>query len=123
MAKTPSSRKAKGRKLQNEIREVLLENFPELHPDEIKCAIMGENGVDLHISPRARTQINYSIEAKNTEKLNIWSAIKQAEENVVDGTQPMVVFRRNYSKTYAVVEFSHLVELLAKLSGALTSKE
>jgi hypothetical protein len=31
----PSSAKAKGRRLQNQIRELILENFPQLHPDDV----------------------------------------------------------------------------------------
>ena len=45
------SRKAKGRVLQNKVREVLLENFKDLEPDDIKTAVMGESGEDIHMSP------------------------------------------------------------------------
>ena len=44
------SRKAKGRVLQNKVREILLENFKELEPDDIKTAVMGESGEDIHMS-------------------------------------------------------------------------
>lgn len=55
----------------------------------------------------------FSIFIIEKQKFNTWQAIKQAEENSVDENRiPMVVFRRNNSKTYCVVEFERLMELL-----------
>ena len=71
-----ASRKAKGRRLQNKIRDLLIEHFSdELEDDDIRCAIMGESGEDLKLSPAARKLIPYSIECKNQEKLNIWDSL------------------------------------------------
>ena len=81
MANTPSSRKAKGRRLQNKVSELLLERHDDLEPDDIRGAIMGESGEDIKMSPLARRKIPLSIECKNQEKLNIWSALTQANEN------------------------------------------
>ena len=107
------SGKAKGRRLQNEVRALLEESFPELEDGDIRTAIMGSNGEDIILSPAARKLIPYSIECKNQEALNIWSALKQAEENS-DVWAPMVIFKRNRSKTYAVLEIDKLLELLKK---------
>lgn len=107
------SAKAKGRRLQNEVRDLLLESFQDLEADDIRTAIMGETGEDIKLSPAARKKIPYSIECKNQESLNIWSALKQAEENS-DVWAPMVIFKRNRSKTYAVLEIDKLLELLKK---------
>ena len=107
-----ASRKAKGRRLQNKIRDLLIEHFSEvLEDDDIRCAIMGESGEDLKLSPAARKLIPYSIECKNQEKLNIWGALEQAEENSGKHS-PLVIFKRNRSKTYAILEFDKLLELL-----------
>ena len=105
------SAKAKGRRLQNKIRDLLLEEFKELEPDDIRTAIMGETGEDIKLSPAARRKIPYSFECKNQEKLNIWSSLEQAEENSGKHT-PLVIFKRNRSKTYAVLEFEELLQLL-----------
>ena len=105
------SRKAKGRVLQNKVREILLENFEELEPDDIKTAVMGESGEDIHMSPAARRLIPLSIECKNQESLNIWKSHEQAEENCGDHT-PCVVFKRNRSKTYISLEFDKFIEIL-----------
>lgn len=113
MAKTPRSRKAKGRRLQNEIRDRLLEEFKLLlEPDDIKCAIGSETGEDLKLSPAARKLIPYSFEAKNQEKLNIWSALDQAQENCKESLEPVLAFKRNNTETYAVIRFDHFIKLI-----------
>ena len=106
------SGKAKGRRLQNKIRDVLLEHFSEeLEPDDIRSQVMGMSGEDIVLSPAARRLIPYSFECKNQEKLNIWSSLEQAEENSGNHS-PLVIFKRNRSKTYAVLEFDELLKLL-----------
>ena len=107
-----SSGKAKGRRLQNKIRDLLLEHFSDkLEPDDVKVAIMGESGEDIKLSPAARKLIPYSFECKNQEKLSIWSSLEQAEDNSRDHI-PLLIFKRNRSKTYAVLEFDELLKLL-----------
>ena len=95
------SAKSKGRRLQNQIKELLLESFKELEPDDVRSAIMGETGEDIKLSPAARRQIPYSFECKNQEKLNIWESLNQAEENSGD-YPPVLIFKRNrgFYKTY-----------------------
>ena len=108
----PSSAKAKGRRLQDWIRQKLLGLFPQLEEDDVKTAIMGESGEDIHLSPAARKVFPFSIEAKNQERLNIWEAIAQAEANAREGSTPLVVFKRNRSEVFAVIPFEALLTLL-----------
>ena len=106
------SGKAKGRRLQNKIRDLLLEHFSDkLKPDDVKVAIMGETGEDIKLSPAARRLIPYSFECKNQEKLNIWSSLEQAEENSGD-YPPVLIFKRNRSKTYVTVELEEFMKLI-----------
>jgi hypothetical protein len=72
---------------------------------------MGDSGEDILLSPAARRLFPFSVECKNQEKLNIWGALEQAEENSGNHT-PLVIFKRNRSKTYTVLEFDKLLELL-----------
>ena len=107
-----SSRKSKGRRLQNKIRDLLLEHYSDkLEKDDIRCAVMGESGEDLKLSPAARKLIPYSFECKNQEKLNIWDSLEQTEKNS-DGYNPVLIFKRNRSKIYVVLEISDFLELL-----------
>ena len=106
------SGKAKGRRLQNKVRDVLIEHFSDkLEPDDIKVAIMGESGEDIKLSPAARKLIPYSFECKNQEKLSIWSSLEQAAENSGD-YPPVLIFKRNRSKTYVVVELEEFMKLI-----------
>ena len=107
-----SSGKAKGRRLQNKVRDVLLEHFSDkLEPDDIRTAIMGETGEDIKLSPAARREIPFSFECKNQEKINIWESLKQSEENSGD-YPPVLVFKRNRSKTYVVLEIEDFIDLI-----------
>ena len=106
------SAKNKGKRLQNSVRDILLETFKEhLEQDDIKSTTMGESGEDIQLSPAARKLIPYSIECKNQEKLNIWSALEQAENNSGD-YNPVLIFKRNRSKTYAVLEMKDFIDLI-----------
>ena len=105
------SAKNKGKRLQNNFRDLLLETFRQLEPDDIRSAIMGESGEDIKLSPAARKLIPYAFECKNQEKLNIWDSLSQAEENAGD-YDPVVIFKRNRSKTYAVVNIDKFIELI-----------
>ena len=106
------SAKNKGKRLQNTVRDILLETFKDdLEPDDIRSQIMGMSGEDIVLSPAARKLIPYSIECKNQEKLNIWSSLEQAEGNSKEST-PVLVFKRNRSKTYAAVELKEFIKLI-----------
>jgi hypothetical protein len=107
----PRSAKNKGKRLQNKIRDIILEKFDSLEPDDVRSITMGDSGEDILLSPAARRMFPFSVECKNQEKLNIWSALEQAEENSGNHT-PLVIFKRNRSKTYAVLEFDKLLKLL-----------
>ena len=91
-----ASKKAKGRKLQNDVRDCLLQTFPELEQDDIRTAVMGESGEDIKLSPAAQRLIPYSFECKNQERLNIWSSLEQAEDNCNDRKTLSVMV--NYNK-------------------------
>ena len=105
------SAKNKGKRLQNKVRDLILEKFTQLEEDDVRSTTMGDSGEDVLLSPAARKLFPFSVECKNQEKLNIWESLKQAEQNAGKHT-PLLVFKRNRSKTYAVLEFGKLLELL-----------
>ena len=107
----PRSAKNKGKRLQNKVRDLILEKFNQLEPDDVRSVTMGESGEDILLSPAARKLFPFSTECKNQEKLNIWSSLEQSETN--SGKHiPIVIFKRNRSKTYVALEFEKLLELL-----------
>ena len=107
----PRSAKNKGKRLQNKVRDLILEKFETLEPDDVRSITMGDSGEDILLSPAARRKFPFSVECKNQEKLNIWSSLEQAETNRGKHV-PLLVFKRNRSKTYAVIEFEHFLELI-----------
>jgi hypothetical protein len=107
----PRSAKNKGKRLQNKVRDLILEKFTQLEPDDVRSITMGDSGEDILLSPAARRLFPFSVECKNQEKLNIWSSIEQAEGNS-GNHPPLVIFKRNRTKTYAVLEFDELLKLL-----------
>lgn len=72
----PQSAKAKGRRLQQWVRDQLIEHL-EVHPEDIESRSMGAGGEDLIMARDARKKFPFSIECKNQEKLNIWDAYEQ----------------------------------------------
>ena len=105
----PQSAKAKGRRLQQQFRELLIEDLG-IHPEDIESRSMGAGGEDLIMARAARQKFPYSIECKNVEKLNVWEAYKQAEENSKD-YEPVVVMKKNNHKTLVVIDAEHFVKI------------
>ena len=65
-----SSAKAKGRKLQQWFRNLLIEKL-DVHPEDIESRSMGAGGEDLIMARAARKKFPYSIECKNQEAICI----------------------------------------------------
>lgn len=104
--------KAKGRRLALLVRDALLSWAPDLTADDIFVTTSSVPGEDIKFSPRAREIYPFSVECKNTERLNVWSAIKQAENHALrSGYTPLVVFSRNRSKEYVVIELEKFLKL------------
>ena len=109
---SPKYSKAKGRKLQNLLRDKLRVAFPSLEEDDVKSQTMGMPGEDIVLSPAARKQIPYSFECKNVERLQFWSAVEQAEANCKEGIDPVVVIKKNRKQPYIAIGFEVFLELI-----------
>ena len=105
------SAKAKGRRLQNFIRDELRDMYPGFHEDDIKSQTMGMSGEDIVLSPAARSKICYSFECKNKERLDLWKSLEQANDNSSD-REPVLIIKRNRTKVYAVIEWNSFRKLL-----------
>ena len=106
------SAKAKGRKLQQWMRNLLIEKL-EVHPEDIESRSMGAGGEDLIMARAAREKFPMSIECKNQEKVNVWESYKQAEDNS-GNYEPVVVIKRNKVKPLVVVDAEYFVSLFDK---------
>ena len=103
------SAKSKGRRLQQWMRELLIEEL-DVHPEDIESRSMGAGGEDLIMARAARTKFPYSIECKNQESVNVWKAYEQAQENSGD-YEPIVVLKRNKSKPLVLIDADYFVRL------------
>ncbi len=106
------SAKAKGRRLQQWFRDLLIEKL-DIHPEDIESRSMGAGGEDLIMARAARQRFPYSIECKNQESVNLWKSYEQAQENSKD-YEPVVVLKRNNSKPLVLVDAEYFVKLHEK---------
>ena len=119
----PKSVKAKGRNLQNLVRDKLRKIFveewtkvPKLELDDIKSQTMGMGGEDIVLSPMAKKLIPYSFECKNTERLNLWKSLEQCEDNSEERI-PVLIIKRNRSKVYAIIDFDYFLKTIKERHG------
>lgn len=110
----PQSAKAKGRNLQKWVRDLILESFPQLEADDVRSTSMGAGGEDLQLSPAARKLFSFSVECKNTERLNVYEAYQQASANAGDH-EPLLIMKKNRKKPLVVMDAEAFVNLIKKL--------
>lgn len=114
----PQSCKGKGRRLQQRVVASILERFPRLSSDDVRSTSMGAQGEDVQLSAAGRDCVPLSIECKCVERLNVWACLEQAAKNTPDGAAPCLIFSKNRSPTYAVVEWDVLLDLYATRESA-----
>ena len=119
MMASPKASKAKGRRLQNYVRDFLRKKYitnwrklPKLEEDDIKSQTMGMTGEDIVLSPAAKKLIPFSFECKNVERLQIWRAIEQCEANKPDCSAPAIVFKKNGKQPYVALPFTVFCDML-----------
>jgi|TARA_R110000796_G_scaffold66019_1_gene152212 hypothetical protein len=107
----PNSRKAKGRYLQNIVRDRIIKMFPRLTKDDIRCSMMSENGADVKLtSMMARRLFPYSIECKNREDFKqLFSHFRQAQKHT--DLEPLLIIKSNGKTPLAIINLEHLFEL------------
>ena len=108
------SRKAKGRILQNLVRDKIVKLFPVLGKDDIRTCLMSETGADIKlISLTARKLFPYDVECKNRQEYKtIYNHYKHAQSH--GNLEPILVLKMNREKSLAVIDLDHFIELLAR---------
>lgn len=109
-AKTPQSRKAKGRLHQQAVAAAIRKFFPFLSEDDVVSRGMGGQGEDIILSRAAREVLPISIECKSVEKLNVWQSWEQAQSNT-KGWNPVLIFKRSRSKPLVICELDYFLSL------------
>jgi len=91
------SNKSKGRLYQQEIRDLLLEQYAQLEADDIRSTSMGAQGEDLQLSPAARKLLHgIQIECKKSKCISAQRWVEQAKEH--GKHEPVVFFREDRTK-------------------------
>tara|TARA_B100000035_G_C20535864_1_gene351684 strand:- start:48 stop:404 length:357 start_codon:yes stop_codon:yes gene_type:complete len=109
-----SSAKAKGRRLQQLVRDKILEIFPKLTSDDVRSTSMGATGEDILLSSAARKLFPYSVECKSRKNIAVYSDYDQAQNNCPDGAEPLVIMKANRRKPLALVDADYFFKLLRK---------
>jgi hypothetical protein len=97
-----ASAKAKGRNLQKwaveKIAALLDYKLPENKDDaHIRSREMGQAGVDVVLSKKARVLFPFAVECKNCEKINLKEFMEQAEANS-NTLWPLLIVKNNTLK-------------------------
>jgi hypothetical protein len=119
-----ASCKAKGRRLQDHIRDSLRKIAAEfgLDPLDIKSIIMGCAGPDITFSPAAAKVFNLNVEAKNVEKLSVVSVfLKHFGKYAAQPTLKVLIHKQNRTEPLITLRFEDFLPIYRKalLSGAV----
>lgn len=107
----PSSAKAKGRALQQWVRDYIIKIFPSLTLDDVRSTSSGANGEDVLLSPNARKKFPYSIECKSRNTISVYSMYEQAVANS-DKYEPLLVIKANRKKPLVVIDAEYFFTLI-----------
>lgn len=103
MAIKTSSAKAKGRSLQQKVRDALLEAHPSLTLDDVRSCSMGSNGADILLSAAAKALIPYEFECKARARgyTPLYDALSQATGH--GGLTPVAVVKQDRCQPLVVM--------------------
>jgi hypothetical protein len=112
----PSSAKAKGRLLQQWVRDKILLFFPKLLPDDVRSTSMGAGGEDIQLSPAARSVFPFSVECKNLASSAVYRLYEQAEANAGKHV-PLLILKANRKRPLAIVDAEWFIVATTKLEN------
>jgi hypothetical protein len=98
-----SSAKAKGRRLQQWVRDQLL-SHRELSEGDVRSTSMGAGGVDVQLSPAAKALYPFSIECKSKASYAFYKDYEQAVANTEEGTEPVLVVKANNKRPVVIID-------------------
>lgn len=73
---------------------------------------MGAHGVDVQLSKEAVRQLPFSIETKKYAKFSVYALFKQAQDNTIEGTKPLLIIEGDRQKPLVVLDLDDFLELL-----------
>jgi len=114
MSITVAARKAKARRLQNWAAEKIAKLLGCKWGKDCSVAPreMGQNGTDVRLVGRAQEDFPYSVECKYQESWAVHAWIKQAKENQKEGTDWLLICKRNNMKPVVIMDAEAFFKLL-----------
>jgi len=111
---TPQSAKAKGRNLQNWVAQKISEvlNLPWGKDEMIASREASQSGTDIRLVGEAKERFPFSVECKWQEVWNVHSWIKQAQDNQEEGTDWLVIAKRNRMNPVVIMDAGRFFDLL-----------
>ena len=106
-----ASAKAKGRKLQQWVRDLLLK-LSGLPSSDIRSTGMGQTGSDIQLAQSALALWPLSIECKNLARVAALRWLEQAEAYSTTDTVPIVVVKENHGKPVVLVDAEYFFKLV-----------
>ena len=105
------SRKAKGRRLQNYVRDKILKTFKHLKKEDVQVALMSETGPDIKLSRIAKRLVPLQFECKNQQKMKtVYDFYSQAGRH--GRLEPVVIMKQNSREPLVVIGFDYFFELI-----------
>ena len=112
-ASTPSSRKAKGRRFQQAIRQDLIDRLG-IAPGDVLSTPMGQAGCDIYLSPKARERFPFGVECKHQERIALPGWWAQCTANAErEGLTPLLLLKQSRREPLAVLRWEDLLAILA----------
>lgn len=105
----PQSAKAKGRKLQQTVRDAVIKAFPGLTDRDVRSTGMGQAGDDLQLSEKAFSFFPYAVECKNLAKVVVY---KWFEQRIPKEGNTLLVVKANQKEPLAIITLAHFMELV-----------
>lgn len=112
----PSSAKNKGRRLQQWVRDEILEKNPELSQDDVRSTSMGAGGEDVQLSSAARELVPFQIECKNKREVAVAGWYNQAREH--GKHEPLLVVKQDHSEPLVIVDAVVFFRMVRELYGS-----
>lgn len=116
-----SSCKAKGRRLQQQIRKDLRQIGERygLEDGDIESRSMGCSGVDLIFSPAATKIFPFSIEAKNQEHLNVVKEFVSHCGKYQAHKMNMLIHSKNHTEIMVTMKWSDFLRVYRRYLKAI----
>jgi hypothetical protein len=99
--------------LQKLVVSTVLENYPQLTPNDVRSTSSGATGKDVLLSEAARNVFPFAVECKNHKSFAIYKHYEQARSNAVGSELPLLVIRQNRSEALVCLSLEDFMRILS----------